>query len=230
MLLLSAKFEVNIEEAYRYIGCRGIPKGETLNDLQNAAELIEENAKPRVVFKICDIVRDNGISLSDTCLKLEGQAVDALLHDSDKCIIFCATIGSDIDPLLRKWQIKDITFASMLDACASSAVESLCNNIENELSEEYTSQGCYLTDRFSPGYGDLSISIQKNFCAVLDTSRKIGVSVSESGIMIPRKSVTALIGISNKEQKHRVTGCDDCLLQGNCKYRENGVTCYGQII
>lgn len=222
--------KVNIDEAFRYMGCFEAPTGEILNELNNAAALIEEQSKPRVISKICDIERSNGLSLAGTCLKLEGQAIDASLHDCEKCVIFCVSIGSEIDPLIRKWQIKDITYASMLDACASSAVENLCDIFEKEISDEFASSGYYLTDRFSPGYGDLPITIQKDFCTVLDTTRKIGVTVSESGIMIPRKSVTAIIGISHKEQKHRDTGCSTCQLQGNCKFRENGVTCYGQVI
>ena len=131
---------------------------------------------------------------------------------------------------MRKWQLKDIAFASMLDGCASSAVESLCNSVENKLTAEYSAQGYFVTDRFSPGYGDLPLSIQPDFCAALDTTRKIGVSVSESGIMIPRKSVTALIGFSRNPQKHFDTGCINCTMKATCKFRENGVTCYGQAI
>lgn len=221
---------VDIHEAYRYMGCRGDIDGNTEKELNTAAQLIEEHARPLFIQKICDIGRSNGLSFTGTCLKLEGKAIDALLHDCEICAIFCATVGNDIETLIRKWQLKDLAFATMLDACASSAVESLCDSVEKKLAEEYSAQGLYLTDRFSPGYGDLPLSIQPDFCAVLDTSRKIGVSVSESGLMIPRKSVTAIIGISNNPQKHIDTGCSNCGLTYTCKFRENGVTCYGQAI
>lgn len=221
---------VDIHEAYRYMGCRGIIDGDTGKELQHAADLIEEHARPLFIQKICNINRTNGLSLKGTCLKLEGKAIDALLHDCEICSIFCATIGNDIEALIRKWQLKDLAFAAMLDACASSAVENLCNKVEAEMANEFGAQGLFLTDRFSPGYGDLPLSIQPDFCAVLDTSRKIGVSVSESGIMIPRKSVTAIIGISKNPQKHFNTGCCNCGLINTCKFRENGVTCYGQAI
>ncbi len=226
----TSEINVDIEDAYRYIGCCGDIEDNIKSELQNAAELIKKYMQPRMVKKICSLDRSDGISLTGTCLKLEGKAIVALLHDCDICVIFCATVGGDIESLIRKWQIKDLAFAAMLDACASSAVESLCNSVENEIFEEYAAKDCFLTDRFSPGYGDLPITIQKDFCSTLDTSRRIGVSVSESGIMIPRKSVTAIIGISKKEQKHRLSGCKDCILISNCKYRVNGVTCYGQAV
>lgn len=226
------KFNVHVDvhEAYRYMGCRGAIDENTEKELKSASQLIEEHARPLFIKKICNIDRSNGLSLTGTCLKLEGKAIDALLHDCEICAIFCATVGNDIEALIRKWQLKDLAFAAMLDACASSAIESLCDTVEKELADEYGAQGLFLSDRFSPGYGDLPLSIQPDFCAVLDTSRKIGVSVSESGIMIPRKSVTAIIGISKNPQKHFNTGCSNCGLTNTCKFRENGVTCYGQTI
>lgn len=222
--------KVDIHEAFRYMGCRGSFDSDIENELKNAAALIEKTSNPRFITKICELDKSNGLSLVQAGLKLEGKAIAALLHGCEICAIFCATIGNDIEALLRKWQLKDLAFASMLDGCASSAVESLCNIVENELRAEYGTQGYFLTDRFSPGYGDLPLSIQPDFCAALDTTRKIGVSVNDSGIMIPRKSVTAIIGFSKRPQKHFDTGCSDCKLIAACKFRENGVTCYGQAI
>ena len=222
--------QVNIHEAYRYMGCSGTADLSVENELKNAAALIEETAVPRVITKICDIDKTNGIYLKGASLQLSGKGIAALLHDCEQCAIFCATIGNDFEALIRKWQLKDLAFASMLDACASSAVESLCDSVEASLGRDFGAQGYYLTDRFSPGYGDLPLSIQPAFCAALDTTRKIGVSVSKSGIMIPRKTVTAIIGFSKNPQKHIITGCDGCTLSAGCKFRENGVTCYGQAI
>ncbi len=221
---------VDIHEAYRYMGGVGKPEKELETELKKAAELIEKAAAPRVVEKICTIDKEGGLALPEVGLKLEGKAIAALLHDSDSCILFCATVGNELEALIRKWQLKNLAFTSMLDACASSAIESLCDGVQARLTRFYAAQGLYLTDRFSPGYGDLPIEIQPALCSALDTARKIGVSVSKSGIMIPRKSVTAIIGISKAPQKHFETGCSDCVLTDICKFKRNGVTCYGQII
>lgn len=221
---------IDVFEAYRYMGCFNNPDDKTVDELKRASELITNNCTPRYISKICKLNKSDGISLDGTVLKLTGKNIKAMLHDSDECIIFCATIGNGFEPLLRQWQIRDITFAAMLDACASSAIESVCNNIENYFKEKFNTEGKYLTDRFSPGYGDLPIEIQKDFCASLDTDRKIGVSVTESGIMLPRKSVTAVMGISSNVQRHRDIGCAGCVNFQNCKFREKGVTCYGQAL
>lgn len=230
MLMEKYSIQVNIHEAYRYMGCLGIADLSIENELKNAAALIEETAVPRIITKICDIDKTNGVFLKGSGLQLSGKNITALLHDCEQCAIFCATIGNGFEALIRKWQLKDLAFASMLDACASSAVESLCDSVEASLEQDFGTQGFHLTDRFSPGYGDLPLSIQPDFCAALDTTRKIGVSVSDSGIMIPRKTVTAIIGFSKSPQKHLQTGCNGCTLSAACKFRENGVTCYGQAI
>lgn len=221
---------VDIAEAYRYLGCRGEPDAEMRAELARAAALVSEAARPRHVEKYCDVRRGGGLSLTGTSFTLSGRAVAGLLRRCESCFIFCATLGSGVDALIRRWELRDMAFAMALDACASSAAESLCENIEAKLREETAARGRFLTDRFSPGYEDLPLELQKPFCADLDTARKIGVTVTDSGLLLPRKSVTALIGISAEEQRHREAGCGRCAAYENCKFRKNGVTCYGHIL
>jgi 5-methyltetrahydrofolate--homocysteine methyltransferase len=221
---------VNLPEAYRYMGGVGAPDAELLPELTRASALIEEAAVPREISMLCELIRGDGLSLKGTTLRLTGKSVEALLHDAERCVIFCATLGGAVDMLIRKALLRDRAFATMLDACANSAIERLCDDIEASLTAEFQAQGLYLTDRFSPGYGDLPLEIQHDFCAALDTARKIGVHVGESMLMNPTKSVTALLGISNQPQQHRESGCRDCARAANCNFLRNGVTCYGQAV
>ena len=222
--------QVDISEAYRYLGGRGTPDESIESELKRAAALIMENIRPRSVTKVCEIERSGALTLKGTQLRLEGKSISALLHDSELCVIFCATIGNNVDDLVRTWLFRDTAFAAMLDACASSAVESFCDSLQGELEDESASQGLYITDRFSPGYGDLPLDVQPEFCSVLDTARKIGVVVGESLLMTPKKSVTAVIGISKNPQKHFTTGCANCERINSCRFRENGVSCYGRTV
>ena len=115
--------------------------------------------------------------------------------------------------------------ALMLDSCASCAIENVCDNFQNELEERLFNENLYLTDRFSPGYGDMPFEQQREICEILNTSKTIGVSLNESGIMIPRKSVTAIMGIAQKPQKKRFRGCEYCSMFENCDFRKGGITC-----
>ena len=89
--------------------------------------------------------------------------------------------------------MKSMADALILDACAGAAIENVCDNLCADIAAAVAPM--YLTDRFSPGYGDLPLAQQFELCRVLDVSRRIGVTLSDGGLMIPQKSVTAVMGI-----------------------------------
>ena len=82
-----------------------------------------------------------------------------------------------------------------------------------------------ITFRYSPGYGDLPLDIQKNFLNVLDAQKKIGLTTSENFLLFPRKSVTAIIGIINKNIKIKERNCQECNNYKNCSFRRKGENC-----
>ncbi len=116
--------------------------------------------------------------------------------------------------------------AVIMDACASTAVENVCDNFEFDLRERLRVEGLTLSDRFSPGYGDLPLQCQPALCAALNTVRRIGLTVTPNLILVPRKSVTAILGISDRPQPLRKRGCAVCSLFQTCPYRKEGVTCH----
>ena len=85
--------------------------------------------------------------------------------------------------------------------------------------------GRFLTDRFSPGYGDLPLSLQADFLRATDAGRKLGITVNDSFLMTPCKTVTAVIGLSERPQPARVRGCAHCNLRESCRLRQKGESC-----
>ena len=219
------KAHVDRALALRYLGCARTTDEQLLRSLEEAARLIEETARPRSVCFSAPLSHEtDGVHFLGTALCLPGRDIGALLRESTQGILFCATLGSETDRLIRQWQLRDLSFAAMLDACASSAVEVLCDRLEAALTEEYGAKGKFLTDRFSPGYGDLPLSVQSSLCAVLDTPRRIGVQVSSSSILNPRKSVTAVLGVCASQQPRR-DRCLGCLQYDTCPLRKEGAYC-----
>ena len=106
----------------------------------------------------------------------------------------------------------------MMQAIGAERIESLCDVFCEELSQELQEEG-YLTSRFSPGFGDLPLTIQHDVFRVLDCSRKIGLTLNESLLMSPSKSVTAFAGISRCRQSTS-HDCSLCSLKA-CEYRRN---------
>ena len=105
-----------------------------------------------------------------------------------------------------------------LDACGSAWVEAGCDGAEDEISARFPD--LHRTDRFSPGYGDLPLALQRDICTVLDASRRLGVQVTDSFLMNPSKSVTAVVGLSERPQPARIRGCGVCTLREHCHYRK----------
>ena len=211
---------VNQKDVFRWITAGNMPEnasgGETADSLfvfdrrlqlqvETAVKQIEHSASARYVYSVFDIRRaadetESGIILEGTSLLLSGSDISDLLKACRRCILLAVTIGSSADRLIRKAQISSMSDAVILDFCASSAVEELCSRINSDLEREFEEKGFYLTDRFSPGYGDLPLGLQGEICRVLRTDKRLGLTVSAGGMMIPSKSITAVIGIAGRPQ------------------------------
>lgn len=221
---------INKKEVLKYLGYRG---GELSDEISKkidiAAEEVLRTAMPKVCSVRVKIASENPLRFENTDIVLNGEDAKKHLEVSDECIFMAATLGSSIDKLIKKISVKDMAEAVIYDACASSAIENLCENYEKYLAEKLMKEGRYLTDRFSPGYGDLPIESQKDFCAVTGCERKIGLMCSRDMLLVPTKSVTAFMGVSDVKQEKRHAECENCKLFFDCEFRKRGVTCYEQI-
>ena len=113
----------------------------------------------------------------------------------DRAVLFAATIGSGIDRLIRRFEKADPKTGLLLQGLGAERVESLCDAFNEEVKEICEETGRKPRMRYSPGYGDLPIEVQKVFLPLLDAERRLGITLSESCLMAPSKSVTAIIGV-----------------------------------
>ena len=209
-------------ETLRYLHYRG----ETLSpEIRAALERCErqllDTARPRVVWRAFSREADG--TLAGTDFRPEGRDVAALLRDCDPVILMAATLGAEAESLLRRAQARDMTEAVILDAAGSAAIERVCDELCESLAARFAPR--YLTDRFSPGYGDMPLGQQGDFFRVLALEKSIGLSLSESGLMIPQKSVTALLGVCDTPRPKRPTGCAGCVNFETCSFRKEGSDC-----
>ena len=213
---------VDVEVVAKYLGFgnRQIDV-ETQLDIQKATKLLVEVAKVKVVSRVFRLQDD--YSLEGTNVTLLGTDIRKLLQDSEQCILLAVTLGQEVDTLIRKLQVIDLNLSMIVDFCASSMVEAFCDDYEEELA--HTLGHLYFTDRFSAGYGDFPIKMQNSMCQVLQTQQKIGMTVTRYGIMVPRKSITAIIGIADIPQPKQIKGCKVCKLFENCTYRKREQRC-----
>ena len=178
-------------EALRYLGVRGAAPAELSADVDRCAALLLETAKPRLTWRLCDRAPDG--ELIGTGWTPAGEDLSRHLRGCAQAVLLAATLGAEAEILLRRSQRRDLADAVILDACATAAIENVCDNFCADLAAELAP--LRLTARFSPGYGDFPMESQTALFALMDVTRRIGVSLTESGLMLPQKSVTAVIGV-----------------------------------
>lgn len=217
---------IDREEVLRYLGYRGGPLDlQVERQLQEAEAAICRAARPRTVYRAFSLHWGEHLGLEETTFFLQGRDIREHLAGCHTCILMAATLGGDLEREIRRAQVRDMALAAVMDAAADAAIEQVCDGLWRRLMCEYMERDAYLTDRYSPGYGDFPLSQQAEFCAVLDTERKIGLTVTENQLLTPRKSVTALLGAAETQRRRREADCGACPVQANCMFRKAGKTC-----
>lgn len=222
--MLQARLEgINPNEVLLYLGYTGgaVPE-EVERAIADCSEEILRTARPKLTYRIFPVESDLPAGLG---FRPEGEDIRRHLSGCTHAVLMAATLGPDVETLLMRTQITDMARALILDSCASTAIEAVCDAFESDLRRQYETEGRYLTDRFSPGYGDLPIAQQAAFCEVMDTRRRVGLTVSGSGILIPRKSVTAVLGVADTPRTRRSSGCANCTMFRTCTIRKDGRVC-----
>lgn len=216
--------ELNLSEALRYLGAPGKPDPALLAQLSAMSDKLTRSVAPRWVWRAFPLSPSPaGPALEGAGLALPGDIAGRMLADCSQAVLLACTLGAGFEALLRAEQARSMARAAVLDACGSVWVEAGCDKAEGEISARFPK--LYRTDRFSPGYGDLPLALQKDVCALLDASRRLGVQVTDSFLLNPSKTVTAVIGLSERPQPARIRGCGLCNLRENCQYRKGGKTC-----
>lgn len=216
--------KLDLSEPLRYLGVRGEPDPALLAELSSVADKLTRSVTPRYIWRVFPLsLREEGPALEGAGLTLPGGMAARMLGECSQAVLLACTLGAGFEALLRAEQARSMARAAMLDACGSAWVEAGCDAAEEEISTRFPD--LYPTDRFSPGYGGLPLTIQKDVCALLDAPRRLGVQVTDSFLINPSKSVTAVIGLSDRPQPARIRGCGFCSLRESCQYRKGGKTC-----
>lgn len=185
--------EISRREILRYMKCKEIsPEIEALID----ASLRE--CSDKFTYKI--VYREFSISIKEDNVDLGFLQVDSrdlakILNNCDSVILFAATIGLEIDRTILKYSHLSPALALCIQAIGAERIESLCDRFSLDLQGKFALQHRSLTPRFSPGYGDLPIEIQRDIFTALSCEKNIGLTLNRSFLMSPTKSVTAIIGI-----------------------------------
>ncbi len=217
----------NKDEVLRYLGYRGhkIPS-EFDRTIDFYMSKITSLCNPKYTYIISDVdKKGNSIELVGTNLVLSGKDILKHLDKALKCVTLACTLGAEFDKELLKLQTKSMSDAVIFDAVGTAYIEGFSDKCEDEILSDFKSSGYFSNFRFSPGYGDLSITLQKDIISCLDCPKKIGLTVTESGLLLPQKSITAFIGIFDKPQYKPSSKCESCKAKDTCLMRKDGKVC-----
>lgn len=182
---------IDRREALRYLGCsRSVEDMSGVEGVIDGCErevLAVQNLK--AVYSLYDISRGDGLNLGFA--KTGSRDLEKYLSGCNKIALFAATAGAGIDRLIAKYNRISPARAAVTQALGAALVEEWCNTVHAQLTAQYGA----ITARFSCGYGDLPLTLQRDIFAALDVTKKIGVTLSDDCFMTPTKSVTAIVGI-----------------------------------
>ncbi len=184
---------VSEKEALRYARTNESDK----NSVMLLTECIREAGLLKGKVSYCTLpVKIQGEKVDLGAFSLSSQCLSDFLKGSEKTVLFAATIGLDFDRLITKYNLLSPSKALMFQALGAERVEALCDHFCDQIKKEYSLEEA---PRFSPGYGDLSLSIQKDIISLLGANKNLGVFVNDSFLLSPSKTVTAFIKIPKSE-------------------------------
>lgn len=221
-------------EALRYLGYAG---QELDADLERrfgeAVAACELGLKPRCVHRAypVDPARsgDDRVVLAGCGLVLEGRDIVRQLNGACEAVLMACTLGAESERELQRRMALSPADALLYGAAASALVEAAADAEEATIGKEAAERGLQVSFRFSPGYGDLPLSVQPAFLAALDATRRIGLAVTDSNLLIPEKSITAVVGLFEGAPPASSVrpSCATCALAGRCAFKLQGRTCHG---
>ena len=195
--------EINKQEVYRYLGYRGgaRPDEETAKRIDRCIAQIAAASQPRKAVKRMPIVTcpDEEDTLLFGGMRVKSRNLSHHLAGCTEIVVFAATVGIGVDRLIKRASISGMADAAILQAAGAAAVEAVCDRIEEEINHTAAKDGLKARHRFSPGYGDFALSHQPEVLSMVNAAKLTGITLTDGYLMVPSKSVTAVIGLCHED-------------------------------
>ncbi len=219
--------KISEKEVLRYLGFRQhMPDENTLRFICAVESALQTEIRPKSIYGEFPLafLSNREVEIGDKVF--ESEKLRRHLNGCERILVFAATLGARADSLLRRYSATDRAKAAVAQAVLAAATESYCDEVCAEIAKKENKNGWYLRPRFSPGYGDMALTAQRDLFALLEITKRTGIVLTESCLMLPTKSVTAFIGLTRDAQRCDKRGCALCD-NTDCAYRkeeENGIS------
>ncbi len=219
--------EISEKEVLRYLGFRQhTPDENTLRFICAVESALQTEIRPKSIYGEFPLafLSNREVKIGDKVF--ESEKLRRHLNGCERILVFAATLGAGADSLLRRYAATDSAKTAVAQAVLAAATESYCDEVCAEIAAKENKNGWYLRPRFSPGYGDMALTAQRDLFSLLEITKRIGIVLTESCLMLPTKSVTAFIGLTREAELCDKRGCALCD-NTDCAYRkeeENGIS------
>ena len=222
-------------EVLRYLGYRGQAMTPELDArVDGVIAHCLEVGRPRGSVRVFEVAgwatMADGLPelrLAGTSLTLQGHSMEEHMAGAVAVGVLAVTAGMGVERELRRLAVADPVAQAIFDAAGTTLVERAADAAEAQLVALARERGLYTNFRFSPGYGDLPLSCQPVLLSTLDAQRRLGITLTDTLLMTPTKSVTAVVGMFRDRQPSTHRTCRGCPCFDFCTLRPTGVTCHG---
>ena len=193
---MSADLTVDRRKVLAYLRMGGAEPDAALTErLDRVGKAVLASARPKAYWRLEPVVFHGDGSYAVGPLLLRSRDLARHLAGCRHAYLFCATLGAEVDALARRYSQTSGADALIAQATGAALIEAWCDRCEADLLAEPAVAGESLRFRYAPGYGDLPLETQRELLAVLDGSRRAGILLSPNLLMIPSKSISAIIGV-----------------------------------
>ena len=210
---------VNKNEVIRYLGYSGVTAIDDNIDktIDDCISEMNSQVNPQFTYKTFPLIwHDNACEFAG--INVSSGNLLKNLEGCSEIVMMAITLGPVPDMLVRKAEIRDMMKAYTFQAVGAAMAEAWCDEINDRIINEAKERKLHARPRFSPGYGDFPLEVQRDFERILEMPKKIGVTLSDSLLMTPTKSITAVIGLSEIDTNCEKNGCEQCTMYGKCEY------------
>lgn len=210
--------DIDYRETLRYLGYKNQAADKAVLELvRQCLEELDLAATPRSFWREYPLTVA-GDEIDAGVFQTRSSALGRNLKGCERILVFAASLGAGVDLLIQRYEKLQMSKAVVMQAAAAAYLEKYCDRVNEELRQRFEADGWYLRPRFSPGYGDFSLECQTAIVAALEAGKRVGITLTDSLLMAPSKSVTAVIGVGRTLLACEVKGCEACG-KTDCEFR-----------
>ena len=208
------------QEIYRYLGYgKTEPDAEVQTAVDECLGQLLPSLLPREVHRVFPVEWKGRDAFSIAGMEVRSRSLAKNLRGCGEAYLLAATIGIWPDRLSARYSAeRKMSCAVIVQAAGTALIEAWCDEVCRQAAKKARMEGLHTRPRFSPGYGDFDLAHQADLFRILEVPKRIGVTLTESLLMMPSKSVTAVVGLSETDTGCTLHGCETCGRAGNCSY------------